>query len=307
MLHKNSRGVTRTVCCALLLGGLLTACSSSASEIGTTLDAQPSNELAPLDAMSIGQGTDLQAIHETSESLISKCMKSQGWTYHPQRFVDDAALSVRDRFGIVDRVSAAANGYETLRPVPDLTTYSPDSIGAPTDPTQQEAYYAALNGTAVEISTPPGTSSDAIPMTKGGCRRQAADEIWGSADGHVSDQAELQHLVAVSLSKSSADRQQVAADLAWSLCMAKAGYTFPSPQIALQTFLRRPVPDAGTEVPVAVADVGCKASTDYVSKATSIIRRHQSALAEKNAAWLASYRKAMTDAVQKSRGLLTGA
>ncbi len=283
-----------------IVGLALAGCGSSAGA-APAQSAQPTsaaNASAPNDAPLITLPLD---VYESSavenhnatlayQLLIAKCMQGHG--YHladVQPPATDAwKVDQQSRFGLNSLQDARVYGF-----TPDAVRRAA-SANVVAEPTLSAAEMAVLGG----------------PTTTGpsGCTGEAWKQLGNvQPDGSsVLGQGLAYTLERTALSHSLADPRVVAADSAWSTCMAKQGYDYKDPSAAsadprwkpasaISDAQAAPMPSA-QEINAAVADVTCNRQVHYIDIMTSVNTEYQKQLLNQNFAALQA-EKVRNDAV----------
>ncbi|MFF0728415.1 hypothetical protein [Streptomyces sp. NPDC004134] len=188
---------------------------------------------------------EMVAVDTARREVEKDCMTGLGlaWT-PPVLFVDPSfsynAMNTPRRYGITIASEAKQHGY-------DLPLPSSFSSGEEATPTDVEA--AVLKGH--DAAGKPVAEVAGIDVPDGGCRGVSAEDVGDLGDSLAGE------LAGQSLNTSEAHPDVVAAVAAWSACMADQGYETDHPYNAAN------ITTASTQE-VAVADIGCKESTDLV-------------------------------------------
>ena len=270
--------------------GLSTAATSlgARTPATSTPNADSAIELLgplPIDSAMNRPRHQLAAIGEAVELATKDCMAIAGYTYVPaeasnfdRSFFDDI---LANRHGLTDPHVAASAGY--LNPM-NLPHSSPPSNGRPADPTEQAGFDAALSGSIV---TPPiSIDKSTQRVTAGGCRHTAADQIWGSSDVQVAQFNVIQELSNQATAAVMGSAGYAALNQQWSSCMEGAGYIYADPAAANTDWYSKRTAQAdlavvtSEEQAVALADVACKTSVDYVPTLDSLYAAAEQPIAD---------------------------
>lgn len=302
----------------------LAACAGAGSEpspSGTGPLAQWSWDVWGIDQ----EESNTQALR--GEELVAECMAEYGFEYSPsdsvvtQTFPDpdipEGTREYAEQYGYgiaTDPTGMWASNRESW--------YEPDANNeyvAAMSESEQQAYYAALNGT-------PPPEGEPWPPRDQGCYGWAYDQVNPDLGAHSALLDEMQQAQEASLAGPRMQELHVA----WAACMADAGHPdFPEPidartaamnalnsasaqtygelpesptteQIAaaerqIQPLLAEAVPD---EIALAVADFDCQEQVDYQRISDEVDLEYQQAFYDAHRDELEAWR----DAVVQARG-----
>jgi hypothetical protein len=192
---------------------------------------------------------------------ITACMSEYGFTWIvPAGHVAEGS-QVDRLYGVADLSVAQAYGY-----------HPPPAGGQPTKgthprpsvpPTELLVLSGSSNGMSGAETSSPG-SYNGKPIPVGGCSGRARREVTGVDE---IDPDRVADAITVTMwERSKTDTRVVKVVRAWSDCMQRSGYRYASP---LDAGVDHPEwlqsPSAGAaEIRTAVADVGCKRSTNLI-------------------------------------------
>ncbi|WP_237540365.1 hypothetical protein [Streptomyces sp. SID8358] len=243
---------------------------------------------------------DLAAEDLAVNVLVGECLKRFGLepANKPNTSFFGPTSLLERRYGLLDQKRAADYGYWMPAPATDggqkgisadetIVTYGvvdADDSGSPDD----------------SSSAPP--SFEGKPIPKEGCigeaqRTLSGDENMTSAvyGEHIAWANDLQ---VKSFFESRSEPKVHAAEAKWSSCMKDHGYSFPADVFAAVNSLEktRERPRAGSaETELAVADTGCRRTSDVAALWYEADARYQAAETARNAAkWADSTRFART-------------
>ncbi|MDJ0346696.1 hypothetical protein QMK19_34530 [Streptomyces sp. H10-C2] len=199
-------------------------------------------------------------LSELLRARMTACMKEFGHISFSLPPAPSPAVAVHNerRYGITDAKLASERGYR----VPEKTKPQVSS-----EPSLSPAESFALTGG----STHPGefgqggSDQSGKPVPPGGCAGRANEALgYGSADAPGNPQL-VQSLDRASFDQSLQDARVKSALSRWSVCMKKAGYTYPAEPFSASNDLDFTGPTVGEkEKAVAVADVTCKNSSGLI-------------------------------------------
>ncbi|MFJ2847530.1 hypothetical protein ACIPD2_38795 [Streptomyces griseofuscus] len=236
-------------------------------------------------------------IERAARSLETQCMSRYGFTVvfppagvNPPPSADDSNMP--RRYGISDSAAAAKYGYEL----------PPDPTEHPQPPNLSPAGVAVLTGRKAlnpRAEEAPSTyRGKRVPQ--GGCEQEAFDKIGARIDFTLPSRLDHDSLV-----KSQEDSRVQKALTAWSACMKARGYTVADPYAAVDL-----APSSGSgkasqkEITVALADIGCKKTTDLVSIWHSVDAAIQQRQVEQNQLALQQLKQKNTNAVKAAEAAL---
>lgn len=269
-----SRGRVAAAGVAVLVAAL-SACNSSGSpkgSSGTTGDAalaHPSysvsaaptigtleNQTMPIDSYLM---TNSQRAEVTNavQALEARCMQRFGFSWAPPQQVvqsstaDLTGSNVPNRYGVDSLSTASQFGFHNPHPAGQRKAGQ-----APLT----SAGMLVLTGSTTGMGGASGAASQSYngqAVPKGGCLGQATRQINPSANG-VNDDSVATGINASSLTLSQKDPKVKAVFAKWSACMAKAGYTYATPENVLNDDRWNTAAPSSAEIQTAEADVRCQ-------------------------------------------------
>jgi len=201
----------------------------------------------PLQNLLAPTETDYLILDNAVDVVTTDCMKQRGFDYQPYPPRPKRnLLDLRTRYGLLTAAAdAATSGYRTTIPFGDPAEYlaEVDKIDRERD-AAGESYLTTLYG----------------PNGDGGCRADASMQIWGGPTGLMSVPG---YEAIVDLSVQSRELilhedDVMAADRAWSACMAERGYQFTTWVDAPAKFLVPSSSVTTAEIDQATADAQCR-------------------------------------------------
>ena len=277
-----------------------TSTSSQSTTAATTLIESLGS--LPIDAAMNRPLAQRQLVGDAVELATKECMAIAGYTYIPRDFPVEAStffdVLIAGRHGLVDPNVAVSAGYLNSRNLPDSTPLPSD--GRPTNPTEQAGFDAALDGSS--ISPPISIDQRTARIMSGGCRQDAADQIWGSNDAATAEFDVIQTLSSEATSTVTNSAGLVALNQQWSACMQSSGYTYADPRAASVDWStkRSAQPNLTVVTPaesaVAVADVACKTTVGYIATLDGMFAVVEQSLAAEHAQDIDKYVQHFNDA-----------
>lgn len=233
------------------------------------------------------------SIKEAEGTLIQQCMERAGFDYEAPAYQPDRDF-LRSRYGLADLAEAADRGYSPI----DEDTSEPLEPPLPTDPGLTDAFFATLRGTPedqsiVEILDPVTGLPIGTQIVFGGCLGEANNTLFGSSNAFVDYYARdlyLQQTLVDVYSRAMTDSRVVAAQGAWSECMASKGYTYSLVYEPFNEPWSLPRPGAA-EVATATADVECKQEANFISIAAGVEAELQQQVLDANPDLMLSIRE----------------
>lgn len=246
----------------------------------------------PLDAY-VQDFADRQTVLRAEYALTKACVERFGLEFQAPAW-DKSTADVPSGgqpthyrlYGLLDEDHAEQMGYHSYgQESPDEATY------AQRDPAASLLAAGKLGG---------GTYKG-ITIPDGGCIGEARREVEGTTDLSLVDR-----LAADAWTESQRDSRVVAAFAAWSTCMTDAGYNYRTPMAADDDPKWGGEQASAEEIAVAVADVGCKKSTNLAGIRMAVEAAYQRVAMSEHAAELgaiqaAFVRQATTAAVILSK------
>ncbi|MEU3983943.1 hypothetical protein AB0F77_28335 [Streptomyces sp. NPDC026672] len=212
----------------------------------------------------------LVEIQRAQLAVQRTCMSGFGLRFDPPRpglhppSVGYNAANMKRRYGLTDPDEARRYGY---RPPPE-----------PHGPATPYEVKGAAENLVYDLSVPRGKPVPATyegrPIPRGGCAGLSEREI-GRFDENLPAKINTD-----SFEQSRTDPAVMAVDKKWSACMRAKGFEAATPLEALNRASAAGFPDDG--LPMAVADVACKESTDLVRVNFEAESGLQKAALEKN-------------------------
>jgi len=239
----------------------------------------------PLEAYQAISTQQQEALADTSSQLIQRCMAARG-------FEDTSSASPPpSNVTSLEQIETAGAGLTSLTQARTFGFARPKGAGAgPSGPQiigfvsaagfgqslkAGRAYTEALLGFGPGIGTGPGGHV--------GCLQQASRQVYGKLVGEpVPDP--VPQIAGQAVNFTQTDPRIRAVTRAWSECMARHYYHYTSPSQVEGHHWRTPPNRA--EIATAVADVTCKAQTNFLNTWLAVEAAYQQALIGQNLATL---------------------
>jgi hypothetical protein len=231
----------------------------------------------PLDSYEEVSVQEQDALAAAGDLLTQRCMTAAGFSYPVAAEPGGGALNVQsiedDGYGITSVAQAETYGYkQPARSEPGLP---PALLALPGFVGQQAKHGAAW--TSALLGFIPGARARA-PQHEG-CLQASDTDLYGSLSGNP-DPDPVPAIAIESAQWTQSDPRILAVQRAWSACMARSGLTYKSPaQAADHNWPSTPTP---AEIAAAVADVRCKAETNFVNTWLTVEAAYQQALISLN-------------------------
>jgi hypothetical protein len=288
---------------------LLAGCSTSGAE-GSDHDAAGGDRgsgarTLPIEAY-ILTADQRKVVHRAVQHLANECMKRQGFDVG---LPDLYQPTVNGRaYGFLDRRYAAVNDEKTAR---QYGLHVPLYVENPRPPAEPEMSQEAIGA----LWGPPGSghARDDVDVSRGrlssgGCVGQAESQlalgthyIDGIGEGYAGPVRIL------NLDNTpDEDPRVIAAQAAWSSCMAEAGYQLKSTlddQAVPGVDLATPLPSRA-EVALAVREVRCQDRTKVVDIAFEVESEYEVKKIDEQAEVFAEIRKENEELIQRAADLL---
>lgn len=238
---------------------------------------------------------DTTVIQQARFTLEGQCMREYGFTFTVP--VDTAsaplnydASNMARRYGLADMTQAKTQGYNVM-----LTPPQPGS-----EPSLSAAEQLVLTGGNAAGTSSGSSSGKAIPQ--GGCVGDADRRIGSLPSNLLADQLDAQSLTA-----SQSDPAVVTAIHQWSACLKQHGFTVASPYDA-SSLSGQLGSYAGSDLDktIAVADVGCKQSTNLVTTWFNVETRLQNQYIATNQLALQQQQTELNNAVKTATAVVGG-
>jgi hypothetical protein len=171
--------------------------------------------------------------------LFQHCMTDLGFRMDLTLPKDVYQKPYRERYMLTDETAARTRGYHPAQP----------AVVPAADKGITDSFKQAATGTG-----PPRVNGHAVPA--GGCRQQAQARLSGA--GSPPDAALLTRIQNWAWQQSQRDSRVTRVFTAWSQCMHRAGFSYPTPLAANDDPAFRTTKVSDHEKSTAVADVACK-------------------------------------------------
>ncbi|MFF4384571.1 hypothetical protein [Kitasatospora sp. NPDC001547] len=285
----------------LMAAAALTAC---ASDTGSD---------PPVPSQSAPPPTEVESalLREAEQRLVADCMTERGFRYWVVPTRGDEGLRPLG-FVLDDTRWARAHGYgggSLARAAAEKAT-DPNAayIGGLAEE-RQHAYATALRGGAgtPELSVDLPGGGTAVSRL-GGCEGSAGRQLYGDLAAWIRADTLAANLTPLYLPDLTRDARFAEALSAWSACMAAAGLPYERPDQARAEARRRAAglgPDAVTaaEVPLAVAEAGCGASTGLADTARRLEAHYRGRLPERYRSVIGERTKLARAALPRARAI----
>jgi hypothetical protein len=291
-----------TAVVALAAALTLSGCTAAATEAPVVADGDATAAAAKSpfdpywDAMyGVYDARDEIVKREKIEKLVAACMVAEGFDYTPvDQSPDTAASSYEQGWGTEAWV--AEHGYgafptadETRQIDAQVAAEDPNlDYAARLSPSEQEAYYRALDGPPARDAMKEGGDGPAYDWTTAGCRGEAQHTVTG-VDPTQSKRFEPLVAAMNALEQDQlSDPAMLPIDAEWSECLADAGYDgLATKQAAVDSVFAQSSaywdsgatdePAAGLraewrdfEIDVALVDFRCGETVGYTAKALAV-------------------------------------
>lgn len=286
-----------------LLGAaaLVLAGCSSATPPASSQDDWANSPLGKIMAQVYGYSTDEKAMqarmdeqNAQTQELIAQCMSDEGFEYIPVE--SSGSYSMGDPWETESEEWVAQYGYGAVDYPGRDDVQAPSDV--PPDPNQsyveslseseQQAYYAALNGAPPDESQLSDDGSYEYDWRTAGCWGAAQNEVQGEDPLQADANKPLMDAITRFYESSQNAPELADLDAAWASCMAdagEAGFTVQSDASQsiydeLNAYYEKqtePVENdpaldeiGQREIELALVDLSCRTETDYRAKAREV-------------------------------------
>lgn len=223
-------------------------------------------ESRPLAWFTDDYSTDSWKVQSVQSRLTRECMEAAGYNYEAPPSQPPSGYSFQNRYQPLSSAQASEFGY--LNPLGEGSEFvEPDYV--PSDETEREAFYVALDGPIDQQEDLPLLDPDGEQMgvqtVAPGCWGDANRQIFGSdaefAD-YVAVELWLQFIAVESINAALTSPEVLAAITVWTACMDgnELGFETPADASAQPWSEPRPSPD---EIAVALTDAECRQESKY--------------------------------------------
>jgi hypothetical protein len=140
-----------------------------------------------------------------------------------------------------------------------------------------------------------------------GCFAEAELALYGSQRNLIRDRLLAEKGLGLqneARAKLLADPRAIEATREWSECMRARGYDYATPADAGNETAELEMRD---RIPVAVADVDCKAEVDLVRRLSTILAAYQQELLDRNPGLIEARLRIREEMLERARAILEGA
>ncbi|CAN5395202.1 hypothetical protein BH10ACT8_BH10ACT8_23390 [soil metagenome] len=237
--------------------------------------------------------SQLSLLNRAVMQLTSSCMARFGYQYGRTLPTSTAPPDPMDRrYGVMSLAAAQTYGYHLSAEDGGSNPEASGSSG--TDGNLSAAEQAVLSGS--------NSAGGNVPA--GGCHGEAQQKLSAGAGDSQTQEAKALGIVNQinqdSYTHSQTEPSVVAAFKAWSSCMTGKGYSFTSPNDAINSAdLSQPKPSSA-EIRLAIADMTCKTATNLIKIWESTETSLQNSGIQKNVQVLADTKSRNDERVKKA-------
>ena len=251
----------------------------------------------PLDSYEQVAVQEQQALAAAGDQLTARCMAAAGFSYPVAAQPGAGAANVQSiegaGYGVASLTEAETYGYS--QPGPGVPPGS--LVALPGFVTEQQKHGAAW--TSALLGFVPGARAGARPRT--GCLQAADTALYGSLNGNPNPDP-VPGIALQAAQWTQSYPLVVAAERAWSACMARSGFSYRNPgQAEDRNWPATPTP---AEIATAVADVRCKTQTNLVNTWLTVEAAYQAALISQNLTALARLQTSFGKLLARAETLL---
>jgi hypothetical protein len=253
----------------------------------------------PLDSYADVEGLQQTVLAEAQVLLTQKCMAARGFVYTSQATPSqEQAVLQTIEYGFGASNLADANIYGYGQPSADRESQPVglflggfSSFNALKQ--QPPAWTIALLGFA------PGARIG--PVRQESCTTLALNEVYRPGSSQIGDP--VPGIAQQASQWTQTDPRVLAADSAWSKCMAQRGFHYAKPQQPADHHW--PTTPTAAETATAVADVTCKQQVNLINTWLTVEAAYQTALIGQNIGTLADLQAGFRGALNRVEALLT--
>jgi hypothetical protein len=281
----STQRITAFACC---LAFLSLSCGSTRKTAVEPPQTPPGGSI--VDAATRVSADEQRALFNWQESRIQSCMTSKGFSYKPRAFTSE--IETRPLLRPLPVPEAEATGYGTAKKNED-TVVSFDIGG------REKEASSALFGTG-EIFSFKDSNGIASELPADGCIAESDRAAYGSDQGRQKRTGLVLLITKLrgdEVTRIFSSTPVIKLNEAWSRCMTAAGFSaYTSPDAAASAELGE-----SESRRLAVADAGCRLSTDYDNKWQVAASPIQRALFEENFKTFDAYQSFMAEAIARTR------
>jgi hypothetical protein len=253
----------------------------------------------PLDSYEEVSVQEQATLAAAADLLTQRCMTAAGFSDPVAAGPGGGALTVQfiedGGYGIASLTQAETYGYK--QPGQGGGAGGPAGIVIPGFVGVQNKHGPAW--TSALLGFVPGARAGA-PQHEG-CLQAADTELYGRLSGNPNPDP-VPGIAIQSAQWTQSDPRILAAQRAWSACMARSGLSYKSPaQVAGRNWPSTPTP---AEIATAVADVRCKTQTNLVNTWLTVEAAYQQALISQNLTSLARLQASFGALLRRAEELL---
>jgi hypothetical protein len=291
-----------TGCTSGSAGDRVTGTSQNAGQ----RDGASSSRTLPIEAYMLTSEQE-SVVFRAVQALTRKCMEKQGFD---EGLPDQAALETDKTFnGFLYRRYSAVEDEATARKYGIHLPVLVDNPVPPSAPSMSAEFTEALFGSMAEGNPREQVDVSSGKLTYGGCMGQAEKALVGNSKYLVSiGQTPSEPVRKLNLDPSTReDPRVVAAQAAWSKCMAEAGYELSSTVADVEGIpgvdITSPTPSQA-EISLALQQVKCQKATDVVDIWFKAESQYQTKKIDEDAQVFAQVKAENTDLLQRAADLV---
>lgn len=231
----------------------------------------------PLDAYLQAAVQQEQTLSATAALLAQRCMSAAGFGYPVVPKPDDQILTNQfvehEGAGLTSLSQAKTLGFQ----LPPGGFQFPTKIDTPLPSFTTEQRKHGSAWASALLGAVPGARPGSAPL---GCLRAANTLLFGNLNGDLEGGA-ASAMLFVGWTWAKSDPHVLAAERAWSACMAKHGLHYQT-TVDLEWNRTWPNPPTPAEITAAVADVGCNQQANMANTYLAVEAAYQRAAASLN-------------------------
>jgi len=230
----------------------------------------------PLDSYVQASVQQDQTLNAASAQVAQRCMSAAGFSYPVQPKPDDQTLI--DQFfehrdgGLTSLAQAKSYGFQ----LPPSGFQFPTKVETPLPSFAAEQRKHGTAWASALLGAVPGARPGSPPL---GCLQAANTLLFGNLNGNLVGMVPA--MLGTGVDWAGTDPHVLAAQRAWSACMARRGLRYKSP-IDLEWNRTWPNPPTPAEVTAAAADVRCNQQTNLANTYLTVEAAYQQAVLGQN-------------------------
>lgn len=309
LVHRCEQGLGVTV--GAIIVAALAGCSGGSNSASDTV---PLLVDRPLSIYPDGGAEWAATVQNARAQLVFECMRDRGFDDipPPNRVLPTDPSILGRPFGIETMEEAESKGYggnlsEVQESPMDVYLTNLER----TDPDRLALVGIALYGTQsdpgkpVKVTLPGGGAQDVFPIDQQGCSGIARRGVEGQElEKFVAVRRQVELVGNSASERATADPRVIAAQQAWSKCMAASGYAFDTPAAASNAGVGLTIADRASGIRMAKVDVACKESSHLVASFRAVRNGYEQQLLDQQLGLVELWRQLSDSALDRALEIL---